>query len=326
MTVTELIQYYANLLIIQYNGLPNASATISTSVTPEVMAQNSQQLVSFSPTPTGGTFTLAYNGNNTVPTNWNDTPATVQADLEALPGLSRVQVTVPTGNTTITGGFTVIFDGVVDALLLTVSNNSLVPVVTITVAEQVVNVFDVLPIAIQNAFNILPGLIDSNGNPIPIAVGKQLDVVGKYTGVSRSALTPIGNITLSDSDFLTLIKFAIVQNSAGSSLYDIEYNMNLFFNGQFIITDYKNMQMAYLLSSSLGSANLFYVLIAQNKIPKPMAVGLSITVVPNVYDLFGFFTYFQGYPNPAVKPMNTYASFNKTWFWLSYSNIVLPFS
>jgi len=39
MTNTQLINYYANLLILQYIGLPNAYATIQTLVTPVIMNQ-----------------------------------------------------------------------------------------------------------------------------------------------------------------------------------------------------------------------------------------------------------------------------------------------
>jgi hypothetical protein len=126
---------------------------------------------------------------------------------------------------------------------------------------------------------------------------------------------------LDDLDFITLIKFAIAQNNAGSSLLDIETNLNVFFPGQFILTDYKNMFLSYIFSASLGSSDLFTCLIQEGLIPQPMGVGINIFIPPVVTDYFGFCNY-QGL-NPLVKPFNNYVSFNTTWIFLSYADATL---
>ena len=65
MSTQDLINYYANLLILQYIGKPKAYATIQTLVNPVVMPQVSVETLSFSGIAASGTFVLAYNGNNT---------------------------------------------------------------------------------------------------------------------------------------------------------------------------------------------------------------------------------------------------------------------
>lgn len=305
LTTLQLIQYYANLLIIQYVGLNNAYNTIVSTITPIVMSQTSVQTIIFSPAANSGTFVLSYGGVSTPTINWNDSASTIQSDLQTIPALSTVTVAGSINN-----GLTVTFVGVVNvASLLVVKTNNLSSSgsnVSITILETDLT----LPLAVQNGFNL------------GTASGVQLDIIGKYVGVVRTVNTPTQTIVLDDADFTTLIKFAIAQNNAGSSLFDIETNLNVFFPGQFIITDYKNMTMSYILSGSLGSANLFTCLIQEGLIPKPMGVAINIFIPPIAEDYFGYSTYQEGGVNPQVKPYNTYESFNNTWLYLDYTDIV----
>jgi Protein of unknown function (DUF2612) len=310
-TTLQIVQYYANLLIFQYLGLPKAYNTILSSVTPIVMAQQSTQTITFSPAPTTGTFILAYGGVNATTINWNDSASTIQNDLQTIPSLSSVTV-----SGSISSGLTINFVGVTPvASLLTVFNNNLSSSgnrVLITIIETDVT----LPLAIQNAFNINP-------NFGPIASGVQLDIIGQYAGVTRTTTTPTQTITLDDADFLTLIQFAIIQNNGGSSLADIENLMNVFFPNEFIVTDNKNMTLSYVLSATLGSPDLFTYLIQENLIPAPMGVAVNVIFVPpGAKDLFGFCTYDS--LNPSAKPFNTYDDFNETWFFLTYDDAITP--
>jgi Protein of unknown function (DUF2612) len=303
MTTLELIEYYANLLILQYSGKARAYSTILSSVTPIVIPQQSQQSISFTPAPTSGTFVLSYAGVNSSSINWNDSAATIQTALQTIPTLSTVLV-----SGAISSGLTIDFVGVTPVVsLLVVAINNLISSGS-SVVISILQTDQTLPISVQNAFDI------------NTAIGVQLDVIGKYVGVSRIINTPTGTITLNDSDFRVIIKFAIVQNSSGSALGTIESNMNLFFPGQFIITDYQIMYMSYVLSSSLGSANLFTALIQEKLIPKPMGVRISIFTPPLAQNYFGFSTY-NGL-NPSAKPFNTYDNFNTNWLWLSYANAI----
>lgn len=170
-------------------------------------------------------------------------------------------------------------------------------------------IMDQLPTQVMNAYNLL------GTNP---AVGVQLDVIGKYAGVKRSGNGTNGPITLNDAEFLILIQIAILKNNSGSSLATIQSLLNQFFPGQILVFDYQNMQMSYLISTSLGSQNLIQLVVSEGLLPKPMAVGLSIIYAPIITTFFGFRTYFVNTINNS--PFNSYSSYQMNRPWLSYAD------
>lgn len=300
MTTRELINYYANLLILQYLGKPKAYATVKALVNPVVLAQVSTQSISFSPAPASGAFTLLYNGNATASIAWNDNATTIQTRLRALAGLASITVTG-----SIAAGLVVTFTGVTPpALILVVGANTLASTITILETD------DTLPLAIQNAFN----LIGSD-----IAEGVQLDVLGKYLGVTRSGNGFTGPVVLSDADFLVLIRFATIVNTSGSSLSDIQNALHQFFNNEIFVYDYQNMHMSYLVDSDLGSQDLIQLIINENLLPKPMAVQLATVIYYPILDMFfGFRTYLL--PGFRNNPFNNYAAYQTNWPWLTYQD------
>jgi hypothetical protein len=226
--------------------------------------------------------------------------------------------------------------------------------------DAVVNpiIMDQLPIDVQNAYGL------------ETAVGAQLDVIGNIVGITRNGVTFSGPVTLTDSDFRQLIKFAIITNNSGSSLYDIQQILNVFFPGDFLVFDYANMFMSYFFSTAIGTQQLAEMILIQGLLPKPMGVGVgSVIYAPYVSGFFGMITYdVAAFPawditttysygqvvqdggsywqsivdsnlgnNPAVgvfwkyytgynvNGFNTYSSYNLTWTWLRYSYaIVVP--
>jgi hypothetical protein len=74
--------------------------------------------VTISGSPTGGTFTLTYNGHTTDPIQYNATNAAVQAALRAIPGLSGVTVTGTAG-----GPYTVTFPAVLGSVTLSATGS-----------------------------------------------------------------------------------------------------------------------------------------------------------------------------------------------------------
>lgn len=311
MTTQDLVNYYAKLLIIQYVGKPRAFATIQALASMVVMPQTSTQTLTLSGTPASGAFVLTYNGNATASINWNDSLSTIQTKLQAVSGLSSITVAGSLASKLLT----VTFTGVIPpALSLVVSTNSLATsgsvAITITVLETDVT----LPVAVQNAYNV------TGPNP---AQGVQLDVIGKYCGVTRTG-SGIGGttITLDDADFLTLIQFAIIKNNAGSSLATIQALLFQFFPGEVLVFDYANMQMSYLINSTIGSQNLAQLLVSEGLLPKPMGVQLAAVIyVPDITNLFGFRTY--ELPAHNVSPFNDYASYQTDWPWLTYADAII---
>jgi hypothetical protein len=134
-----------------------------------------------------------------------------------------------------------------------------------------------LPLAVQNAFNM-------DGT----AVGVQLDVLGKYAGVTRNGYGLTGQpITLDDTDFFTLIKLAILTNSAGSDLNTIQSLIAIYFPGELFVFDHKEMRMSYYINSSVGSQNLIELFITEGLLPKPMGVQLAAPIYSAPLEFFG---------------------------------------
>lgn len=165
-------------------------------------------------------------------------------------------------------------------------------------------IMDQLPTQVQDAFNL------------PTAVGKQLDILGKYIGISRNGFNFSGPVTLDDTDYLTVLQIKIVQNSFGSDLKTIQALLFQFFPGVLQVFDYQDMSLDYVF---FGSSTLAEFFILSGLLPKPMGVGLRGTIVPpSSNKFFGFRTYQNGPYN--VNPFNTYASYQTDWPWLSYAN------
>lgn len=302
MTTLELTQYYANLLILQYLEKPKAYATIEAVTSLSIMPQITVQEINFSAVPSSGTFTLAFNGNTSGTINWNDPASTIQTTLQTMPGLSEITVT----GSIASQNLIVMFIGVFPPTPgLSVVTNTLG--VSITILETDIT----LPLAVQNAF------------ALGTATGVQLDILGKYAGVTRMGSGLDGTpITLDDTDFTAFIKMAIIQNTSGSSLASIQQFIATAFPGALLVYDYKDMRMSYFLDSAIGSQQLAQIFVTSNKLPIPMGVQVgAIIYVPNITTLFGF----GSYPTPAYNnsPFNTYSSYNMNWPWLNYNDALL---
>lgn len=276
MTTQQLINYYANLLILQYIGKPKAYATIQKLVTPVLLPQTTVQTITFSGIAASGTFKLNYGLLVTAAINWNDSVATIQGKIQALTGLASVTVAGSIASKLLT----VTFTGVAPAALaLVVSNNSLQTVAPLAITLTVLEVDEILPLAIQDAFNL-------NGSST--AVGSQLDILGKYAGVIRTGYTLSGlPITLTDSEFLIFIKLAIVSNSNTSDLAAIQTVLHDFFPNEILVFDHQQMRMSYLIDSSIGDQNLISLFIKEGLLPKPMGVQLSTTIYTHPLKFFG---------------------------------------
>lgn len=300
MSTVELAAYYRGLLIIQYNNKPKAQGTIEALTAPLLIPQTSVQVIGFSPAPTEGSFTLRW-GTSTVTLDWDATAVNVETALRTIEGLGAVTVT---GDAV--AGFKVTFHSVPSpASLLGVTASSLDSVIGVTETDVT------LPIGVEYGFNL------TGDNP---AKGKQLDLIGKYVGVTRTAQGVTGTIQLDDAQFLKLIQLAIATNSLTSDLYSIQTVIKLFFDGEIRVYDYQNMTMSYVISEGLGSLDLIQMFIVQGLLPRPMAVQVSaIVYAPNINNFFGFCTYET--PNiPNNVGMNTYEDFSTEKIWLLYEN------
>ncbi|CAK9250666.1 unnamed protein product [Sphagnum jensenii] len=162
-----------------------------------------------------------------------------------------------------------------------------------------------LPLAVQNAFNL------------NTAVGKQLDIIGKYAGVTRYGSGLDGSpIILGDSDFLSFIKIAIVKNGYSSSLFAIQTFLNIYFPGAMLVFDYQDMRMSYFLNSAIGSQQLAQIFVTTGF--QQLAQFGSLAAASPAYSsdpaviqassgwLEGWFGAVLGGNSPAIEDMNAY--------------------
>jgi len=299
MSTFQLVAYYINLLIKQWWASPKAQATISAITAPTVMCQITTQTINFSTVPSSGAYVLSWNGNNTASINWNDSAATVQGKLQAVEGLSSV----------LFDGVTVTFNGVIPpASLLVVVSSTINATITITETDLT------LPLAVLNAYNLI--------GPNP-AQGVQLDILGKYVGVTRNGYDFSGPTSLSDANFLKLINIVIIQNYSNGTLASIDMLLDQYFPGEIFVYDYLDMTMSYVINSGAISDELAQFFVLGGFLPKPMGVGLRATVYENTdNNFFGFRTYDA--QSPYLSGFNTYDDYNLDEPWLNFSNLIYP--
>lgn len=310
----DLVEYYANLLIIQYLSKPRARATIKTQIAPVLMPQVSVQVISFSAVPTSGSFSLYYGDTANMAAAYDADAAYMQAGLRTITGSSTLTVT---GDFTV--GFTVTFHDVAAPAILLVNGFNTLLISATPVSISIVETDVTLPIAVENAFNLNP---PTNSSQPALASGIQLDIIGKYVGVTRVFQGRTGPVVLVDSDYFSLIRLAVLTNSAQSDLASIQALIAAFFVDQIRVFDYQNMRMSYLISTAVGSRELLEAFLSQGLLPRPMGVQVaSIIYAPDIDNFFGFCSYEAPFVT-NVKPFNSYEDYQENWPWLDYAYAV----
>lgn len=301
-TALNTVAYYSGLLIKQYAGKPRAKATIEAQVAPVIMPQTSVQTVAFSDAPSSGAFVVSFEGISAPSINWNDSAGTIQTKLRTISKLAQVTVSGSLAESVV-----ITFNGVYAPAKLLQVVSSTVDTGTPSITET----DELLTFAVQNAFNLNE----------PVAVGAQLDIIGKYVGVSRTGQGLSSPINLNDDEYLTLIRMAVLTNSATSDLATIQDLIYTFFPGEMKVFDYQNMRMSYLISSSLGSIELIEMFLVQNLLPRPMGVQVAaIIYVDSLENLFGMRTYLVN--TEGNSPLNSYSDYKMNRPWLSYADAI----
>ena len=195
-----------------------------------------------------------------------------------------------------------------------------------------------------------------DGYNIDTAIGVQLDILGKYLGSDRivtgTAFTrdffglvlygdtaPFDHepyikygdetpdvqyrryedsvqslFSLNDTEYRFVLKLKLIQNYSNASNKQIDILLDEFFGENVIFTDREDMTISYIFQDNVERL----VTIAQSEglLPKPAAVGLSVTFVPDINNIYTLVPYGADPPEFAVG----FAEYGTTAIggWLTY--------
>ena len=128
----------------------------------------------------------------------------------------------------------------------------------------------------------------ANGFDLNTAVGKQLDILGEYVGLSRDYIKD-GNVALlGDYDYRTLLKLKALCNSSDFSHKSIDDAMYELFGTSVRMDSTGMMDIKYFVN--VEGSELISAAIQKGVLPKPMGVRLDYIEQYGV-DYFGFCDY-----------------------------------
>lgn len=180
--------------------------------------------------------------------------------------------------------------------------------------ESVAKMFPVdLILAVRDGFNL------------DTAVGKQLDILTKYIGVSRY-YTDENNqqAVLSDDEFRILLKLKMIINSGDATLYELTNSLyNLFGNGIRVVDDVNSgghhiMRLTYFIKDEWKNVGL--AAIQQDMLPHPTGVGYRYNIYTDT-PYFGFVTY-TDQSHPYTTGFRDYTDPTKDGQMYSYDKVV----
>jgi hypothetical protein len=179
-----------------------------------------------------------------------------------------------------------------------------------------------------------------DGYDLDTAVGRQLDIIGKYLGEDRTitgttftreyfGFSEYGDVSpfdfnpyivygatppdvqyrryeessqslydLNDDEYRQILRFKLVQNYSDASNQDIDDFLDAYFGSSVIFTDRENMTISYIFQDTVERL----VTIAQSEglLPRPAGVGLSVSFVPDINNIYSFSSYGMDAPDFGV--------------------------
>lgn len=161
---------------------------------------------------------------------------------------------------------------------------------------------------VESTVDLLPdSLIQevTNGFDLNTAVGKQLDILGKYIGLDRSYIKDGAVSLLSDEDYRLLLKLKVVCNTSDYSHKNIDESLYEAFGTEIRMDSEGNMEMTYFIPAE--AVDVIEAAVQKGVLPKPMGVNLNY-VIEYHKKFFAFCTYrdqsavyktgFRDYNNP----------------------------
>lgn len=157
-----------------------------------------------------------------------------------------------------------------------------------------------------------------NGYDLNTASGNTLDILGKYIGLKRQCKALIRRTqtnALNDEQYRNLLKLKLIGNTSFSSTAQLRTALYNEFPTSIRLYDHRDMTYDYQLSNFWEP--LLDIIVAEEILPVPMAIGYTATIVPNLLELYGYSDYGGLNDNP-----NGYSSY-QTGFkgrYLSYGD------
>lgn len=137
---------------------------------------------------------------------------------------------------------------------------------------------------------LLLDLIDAFN--IDTAVGKQLDILGKYIGLNRTVkdfIQSTQTIVLTDEQYRTLLKLKLVENVNFSSTAQIKQLLYDVFPNDIRLYDNRDMTFEYWLSTQFQ--DLIGVILAEELLPLPMGIGYKVLIIDDdILDFYGYYS------------------------------------
>lgn len=131
-----------------------------------------------------------------------------------------------------------------------------------------------------------------NAFDLETAVGQQLDILGKYIGLSRQVkiFLPDQTTRLNDDDYRTLLKLKLITNNGTASTGEIKKSLYELFPDTIRVYDNRDMSYTYFVSDTLQ--DLMKVIVSEELLPLPMSVEYRLIFVSkDVTKFFGFSNY-----------------------------------
>lgn len=214
-----------------------------------ILMQTQIANLSFSGVAASGTFLVTYNANSSAAINWNDTPAQVQAKIQAIPGLSQVQVT----GSIIGQSMNIILYGVYGAgLTVSTGTNSLETsgIAPITITETVGTAGETIGAAISRTaslvqyFGILVNESAGTGQVIPSAD------VAAAAAIVQALVKILFFVSNSSSDLTATTGMVAVNSAAANTQTRINYYGDVVANALNFIAAYAGRMLCVDFSGS----------------------------------------------------------------------------
>lgn len=132
---------------------------------------------------------------------------------------------------------------------------------------------------IESVVGLLPDdmiLSIINGFNIETAVGKQLDILGKYIGISRDYIKDGAVTLLTDDEYRVLLKLKIACNTSNLSHGSIDRSLYDLFGSDVRMDSVGNMEMTYFVPFDFEPVVI--AAIQKNALPRPMGVEVHYVI------------------------------------------------